>query len=445
MNSRYQRVRIVGKGSFGCCWLVENEASEQCILKQVDVSKMSTKQTEEAANEVKVLAKLRHPFIINYRESYLVDGLLCIITDYAEKGDLHRVIHRQKRGGRLLEEATVLRWFAQTSLALKHVHDRHIVHRDLKTQNIFLAGPGQGNVKVGDFGIARVLEHTQDCAKTAIGTPYYLSPEICQERPYNHKSDVWSLGCVLHELATLQHAFDADSMRGLVMKILRGEPPQVPASFSSELGALARELLTKDPCSRPSVDEVLRKPVMRTTIRQLLREAEAADPGPAAGRASPRQSPEPKAPRPPPAPRPAEPKQTQATPREPLKGPPGPAPAAAADAPGAGELAAREEPPQRSPRGAEAHNSWHFVTPDGRALDLAVGEGDSLSYRVEALKAYLEQELGLGDFLSIYRHLSGGVRARAGRGPLETVAPRALRFLPLVQQLMACETQCAWH
>jgi len=277
--SRYRRIRIVGKGSFGCCWLVENELGEQCILKQIDVSKMPAKQKEEAANEVKVLSKLRHPFIINYKESYVNDGLLCIITDYAEKGDLYKVIHRQKRSNELLSEGHVLRWFTQIALALKHMHDRHILHRDLKTQNIFLSGPGLGTVKMGDFGIARVLQHTQDCARTAIGTPYYLSPEICQEKPYNHKSDIWSLGCILYELATLQHAFDADSMRGLVMKILKGVPPQVPSTFSAALRDLVSELLTKDPHSRPSIDEVLRRPVMRGMIRHLLHEVEACQQG----------------------------------------------------------------------------------------------------------------------------------------------------------------------
>ena len=80
-------------------------------------------------------------------------------------------------------EDQILDWFVQMALAIKHIHDRKILHRDLKTQNIFMTQNGQ--IKIGDFGIARVLQHTYDCAQTAIGTPYYLSPEICQEKPYN--------------------------------------------------------------------------------------------------------------------------------------------------------------------------------------------------------------------------------------------------------------------
>ena len=254
---------------------MQGPGGEQCILKQVNVSKMPDKLRHEAANEVKVLSRLRHPFIINYRECFVEDGLLCVITDFAERDDLHRTIGKQKFKQQLFAEGLILRWFTQIALALKHIHDRRILHRDLKTQNIFLTGPGEGTVKVGDFGIARVLQHTQDCARTAIGTPYYLSPEICQEKPYGYKSDIWSLGCVLFELATLRHAFDADSMRGLVSKILRGIPPDVPAIFSSDFKHMIPDMLQKDPHRRPAIDEVLKMVLVRRTIRCLLADLES--------------------------------------------------------------------------------------------------------------------------------------------------------------------------
>ena len=254
---------------------MRDRRGDQCILRQIDVSKMPEKVKQEAANEVKILSRLRHPFIINYRECFVEDGLLCVVTDFAESGDLHERIGKQRSDKQLFAEAMVLRWFTQIALALKHIHDRRILHRDLKTQNIFLTGPGDGVVKVGDFGIARVLQHTQDCARTAIGTPYYLSPEVCQEKPYSYKSDIWSLGCILYELASLRHAFDADSMRGLVFKILRGIPPDVPTAFSAELRQIVSDMLQKDPQSRPSVDELLKIPLVRCMIRHLLADLES--------------------------------------------------------------------------------------------------------------------------------------------------------------------------
>ncbi|XP_022786792.1 serine/threonine-protein kinase Nek5-like [Stylophora pistillata] len=129
-----------------------------------------------------------------------------------------------------LPEDQVLDYFVQICLGLKHVHDRKILHRDLKSQNIFLTK--NGIVKLGDFGIARVLHSTMELARTCIGTPYYLSPEICENKPYNNKSDIWSLGCVLYELLTLKHAFEAGNMKNLVLKIIRYGIGQGMKNFS---------------------------------------------------------------------------------------------------------------------------------------------------------------------------------------------------------------------
>jgi len=151
---------------------------------------------------------------------------------------------------------------------MKHVHDRKVLHRDLKTQNIFLTSAKI--VKLGDFGISKVLQSTMECAQTAIGTPYYLSPEICENKPYNYKSDIWSLGCVLYELTTLKHAFDANSMKGLVLKILRGVYPPIPANYSNDLKNLIQEMFHKNPKLRPSVNEILKRPFIQKRIQSFL-------------------------------------------------------------------------------------------------------------------------------------------------------------------------------
>jgi NIMA (never in mitosis gene a)-related kinase 1/4/5 len=99
-------------------------------------------------------------------------------------------------------------------LALKHIHEKRILHRDIKTSNIFLTS--NGTVKIGDFGISRILEGTKEETQSVVGTPYYMSPEVCQSKPYSYKSDIWALGCCLYELCTLKHAFDAKNLLGLV-------------------------------------------------------------------------------------------------------------------------------------------------------------------------------------------------------------------------------------
>ncbi|CEM18804.1 unnamed protein product [Vitrella brassicaformis CCMP3155] len=275
---KYKRVRVVGKGSFGSAVLVTDRDGRSLIVKTIDISRMEAKQKKDAVNEVKVMSSLRHPYVVTYRESFIENDQLCIVMDYCEGGDLYKKISAQRQTNRPFPERTIIRWFTQLCLALKHVHERHILHRDLKSQNIFLTGkggrgPGAERIKLGDFGIARVLQHTQDYARTAIGTPYYLSPEICQERPYSYKSDI-CLGCVLYECCTLRHAFDADSMRGLVMKILKGHYPPISQSFSPDIRQLVDDMLQKDPAKRPSIQAILNRGVIQQQIKTFLEEEE---------------------------------------------------------------------------------------------------------------------------------------------------------------------------
>jgi len=157
--------------------------------------------------EAKVLEILNHPNIVHFREVYKTKkGVLCIVMEYADNGDLDMAIKSRKADNndgeaKYYTEAEAIDIFTQICLALKHTHDKKILHRDLKSQNIFLTK--RGIVKLGDFGIARVLSHTKSAAKTVVGTPYYLSPEIIMNKAYNFKSDIWSLGVLLYEMSAL--------------------------------------------------------------------------------------------------------------------------------------------------------------------------------------------------------------------------------------------------
>ncbi|XP_072575825.1 serine/threonine-protein kinase Nek1 isoform X32 [Vulpes vulpes] len=186
--------------------------------------------------------------------------------DYCEGGDLFKRINAQK--GILFQEDQILDWFVQICLALKHVHDRKILHRDIKSQNIFLTK--DGTVQLGDFGIARVLNSTVELARTCIGTPYYLSPEICENKPYNNKSDIWALGCVLYEMCTLKHAFEAGNMKNLVLKIISGSFPPVSLHYSYDLRNLLSQLFKRNPRDRPSVNSILEKGFIAKRIEKFL-------------------------------------------------------------------------------------------------------------------------------------------------------------------------------
>lgn len=163
----------------------------------------------------------------------------------------------------------------QICLAIKHIHDRKILHRDLKSQNIFITASGR--IKLGDFGIAKVLSKTTDNAKSIVGTPYYLSPEIVENKPYNFKSDIWSLGVLLYEMCSLKPPFDASSLHFLALKIVRGVYPSLPPQYTRDLKALTARMLSIDPLRRPTVHQILKEPVIRNRIQNFLSSSKRAE------------------------------------------------------------------------------------------------------------------------------------------------------------------------
>lgn len=170
---------------------------------------------------------------------------------YMPVGDLSFHIKRKLQKNETFTETEIFNWFVQLCLSLEYIHGRKVLHRDLKSQNIFLTG--NNTVKLGDFGISKVLENTNGAAMTVVGTPYYMSPEVCQNHPYTFKSDVWALGCVLYELCTLKHAFSADNLLGLVYKIVQDKYEPIPSCYSQDLQNLINLLLNKNAAERPSV------------------------------------------------------------------------------------------------------------------------------------------------------------------------------------------------
>ena len=217
----YKKISTLGTGSFGVAYLVQCQSDKQnAVIKQVDISEMNEEERKETLKEAKILEVLNHPNITRFREVYKTKkGKLCIVMDYCDDGDLQSKVKAQAKtkgpNGKpvYFSEDQVLDWFTQICLAIKHTHDKKILHRDLKSQNIFMTK--RGIIKLGDFGIARVLSNTRSRAKTVVGTPYYLSPEIIRQEGYSFKSDIWSLGVLLYEIAALQPPFNAQSLHQL--------------------------------------------------------------------------------------------------------------------------------------------------------------------------------------------------------------------------------------
>ncbi|XP_037329303.1 serine/threonine-protein kinase Nek8 [Pungitius pungitius] len=261
---KYEKIKVVGRGAFGIVHLCRKRSDGAfVILKEIPVEQMSRDERLAAQNECQVLKLLNHPNIIEYYENFLEDKALMIAMEYAPGGTLADYI--QKRCNSLLDEDTILHFFVQILLALYHVHNKLILHRDLKTQNILL-DKHQMIVKIGDFGISKILV-SKSKAYTVVGTPCYISPELCEGKPYNQKSDIWALGCVLYELASLKRAFEAANLPALVLKIMSGTFAPISDRYSPELRHLILNMLNLDPSKRPQLNEIMALPVC---IRPLL-------------------------------------------------------------------------------------------------------------------------------------------------------------------------------
>ncbi|KAA0174752.1 hypothetical protein FNF27_03875 [Cafeteria roenbergensis] len=301
----------LGRGSFGAVFRARRHADgAQYVIKKIDIHDMPPAEQLGAAREAQIMAALDHPHVVRYFDSFVDGGVLCIVMELCRGGDLQAWL--KQRDGRALPERTVWRVFLELCLALHYLHSQRVLHRDLKTANVFLvdpvddgspaeparrgaqrgeaeeggdiapvaepaaegasagsggppaAGPvpspsssapeavaGQGSgagprvsVKIGDLGVARVLGSQTHFARTCVGTPFYLSPELVNGAEYDGRSDVWALGCILYELCTLRHPFDARNQGALIFKIMQGRYPALPEGrYSADLAGLVDRLL----------------------------------------------------------------------------------------------------------------------------------------------------------------------------------------------------------
>jgi len=261
----YEWVRKLGRGQYGTVHLVRRESTgDLTVAKLVFLDDLSDRDRALTLQEVEVLKRLQHPNVVRFHESWRHrtggpddSEVLVNCMEYCAGGDLRMYLETFARGGGHLPEDVVLSLFRQMLAGLHYMHSQKILHRDLKTSNVFLDGERRV-VKIGDLGIARVLENTAAVALTTLGTPYYMSPEVCKAEPYRDKSDMWSLGCVLYEMCMLRHAFDSQSLLGLVYCIVSEHFEPVPAElYSARVRDIISRLLAKSADDRPSASEML--------------------------------------------------------------------------------------------------------------------------------------------------------------------------------------------
>eukprot|EP00759_Apiculatamorpha_spiralis_P015742 PhF_6_TR22319/c0_g1_i1/m.31592/K08857/NEK1_4_5; NIMA (never in mitosis gene a)-related kinase 1/4/5 len=268
-GKKYKKKRLLGTGSFGKAYLLEDSAGVFSVGKILDLGKMSSREKEYAFCEIKCLANCNHPNIIRYVEDYEEAEKLLIVMEFADAGDLDRQIKTRAADGQYFLEHEVMFMFLQLCLAIDHLHRNKMLHRDIKAANIFLCSTGL--VKLGDLGFSKQYEESVSCAvaQTFCGTPYYLAPELWTHKKYNKKADIWSCGILLYEMMALKKPFQASGVKQLKEKVLLGHYDPPPSQYSEALRALVPLILVADPNRRPNLRELFQQPVVREGLKNL--------------------------------------------------------------------------------------------------------------------------------------------------------------------------------
>ncbi|CUG91630.1 serine-threonine protein kinase, putative [Bodo saltans] len=266
---KYDIEKSLGAGNYGEVSLVRSKKNGQLfVIKRIDLSQKSASQQKEAENEVRTMSKLNHPNIVQFVEAFIENKALWIVMEHADSGDLENELLGYCNRKHYMPEDKIMNIFIQIALGLRQLHKQHLLHRDLKSANVFMTAAG--GVKLGDFGFAKQLNYTMALASTVCGTPYYFSPELCQRLPYNNKSDVWSLGVILYEMINLQKPFEAKNLPELRKRVVTEEPaPFSNHAVSNDLKELVFMMLRKSSAARPSVDAVLQTQYVRKYITKF--------------------------------------------------------------------------------------------------------------------------------------------------------------------------------
>ncbi|RAR02953.1 kinase-like protein [Stemphylium lycopersici] len=288
-EEKYDVLEKIGHGSFGIIRKVKRKSDGYILCrKEISYLKMSQKEREQLQAELSILKELRHPNIVAYfeRDHIKASQDLHLYMEYCGNGDLGRVIRDLKNKNQVCEEEFVWSIFSQIVSALYRCHYGEdppaagrnvmglvgnakpardprkpmILHRDLKPENIFLGD--DNSVKLGDFGLSKILQ-SHDFASTYVGTPFYMSPEICKAEQYGPHSDIWALGCIIYEMCTKSPPFNAKTHFELISKIKLGRYPDIPACYSSELRKVIASCLNTTPDHRPDTAALLNLPIVK--------------------------------------------------------------------------------------------------------------------------------------------------------------------------------------
>lgn len=230
--SHFEVIKKLGEGAFGQVFVVKRKVDgETYALKKVKLASMKEKEKDNALNEIRILASLNDEYVVKFKEAFFdsSSNCLCIVMEYAEGGDVLKLINTHIKSRSRIPEAEIWKAIVHILKGLKSLHDKKILHRDLKSANIFITK--EGVYKLGDLNVSKVLK--KGLAYTQTGTPYYASPEVWNDQPYDMKSDIWSMGCVIYEMCALEPPFKATDLQSLFKKVKAGQYKPLSTYYST--------------------------------------------------------------------------------------------------------------------------------------------------------------------------------------------------------------------
>jgi len=265
----YEFLGNIGQGMTGKVYKAKHKKENRFYaIKKLNFNEINEKERIAIQDEVNLLKQLKHPNIVTYKDSFFdKENCLNIVMVFCEMGDMYTKIRKQK--GENFPEETILLWIAQLCLALSYVHDKQILHRDIKTQNIFIQN--EHTIRIGDFGIAKGYNQNQDLGGSLIGTPLYMAPEVYNSsKKYSFRSDIWSLGCCIFEMCNLKNAFEAKSWNAVFVKVTKGQRAQLNSKYSNDMKNLVDSMLSVNGKNRPTIASILEKPFMKPVVGKYI-------------------------------------------------------------------------------------------------------------------------------------------------------------------------------
>ena len=258
----YRIIKFLGSGKFSVVYEAERQLDSKLVaLKIIKIYDIKDKNlVEKCLQEVNLLKRVNHPNIIKYLDSFISQNELYIAVEWADKGDVKRLIKKYKQEGDEIDERKVIEYTREIAAGLNHMHEQRVIHRDLKPANILITS--DGIFKLGDLGLGRIMNTETIKTFSKVGTPLYMAPEVINNsNGYDFKCDNWSLGCVIYELITLRSPFQTSEKLSLIelfKKINSGLYPKIDNNKYQTAAKISEALLKVNPEERMDLPQVLK-------------------------------------------------------------------------------------------------------------------------------------------------------------------------------------------